>query len=312
MRRSSKAWIALGVVISIVWALAAWHYESYSQLESAESFAALSYKNCTNNKLLKHEADMTSCEQARSADVQKWLAMGDYTQSNLFAALVPIPFIWLAGFILIYLGRIQMAGFNEVIGWNGSGTFKRLVVVFCGLCVVVAILIGVLSLLVLRTDNKAPVGLDSFVDVNGNSQYASAAGTWVRTDLTDDTIANPIQKSKIECYRNQGRCIQATAYVMDGKSLGVDIETFTIQQWTPSAVIYADEGLCSTTIYTIDLGTHVVSGAGHLTNQGDLSCKMNFKSKEQWSLLLSNGFNVYWRLHQAARPWLLRVLQALL
>ena len=56
------------------------------------------------------------------------------------------------------------------------------------------------------------------------------------------------------------------------------------------------------TVYTIDLNTQTVSGAGHLTNQDTISCKMNFKSKENWSFLfLTNGFNVYWEQRMRGR-----------
>ena len=64
------------------------------------------------------------------------------------------------------------------------------------------------------------------------------------------------------------------------------------------------------TVYTIDLNTQTVSGAGHLTNQDTISCKMNFKSKDNWSFLLTNGFNVYWEQRKNVRPLPLRVLQA--
>lgn len=312
MRRSTKAWIALGIVISILWAVAAWHHSSESQLASANSFAALAYKDCTNQKLLAHDTDSTSCETSRKASVQKWLREGGgFTANNALIAFVPIPFIWLAGFILIYIGRIQIAGVHKVLAWREQNVFKKLFTVFCGLCVVVAIVFAVTSILLLDVSRKVPASLPSGVTVFDSGGFVSATGTWVRTDLTDDTIANPIQTSEIDCYRSQGQCIQSTAYVSDGGLLGTEMDTFTVQKWTPDVVVYADVRACATTVYTIDLDTKVVSGAGSLTNQDSTPCKMNFESKDRWSLLLSNGFGVYWKFHQEARPWFLRTIQGL-
>lgn len=311
MRHSSRLWIVLGIVLSVSWAVGAWHHSSQSQLASANSFASLAYKNCTNHKLLTHDTNIAPCEAARKESVQKWLRMGGYTSNNLLTALAPIPFIWLAGFILIYIGRIQVAGFRQVVVWQKLNTLKKLFALFCGLCVAIVIVFAITSILLLDTNNKIPASLPIGVNIYDSGDFVSATGTWVRSDLTDDTIANPIQTSEIDCYRAQGQCIQSTAYVGDGGLLGTEMDTFSVQKWTPDIVVYADVRSCAATVYTIDLETKVVSGAGNLTNQSDTLCKMNFKSKEQWSLLLSNGFDVYWKLHQQARPWLLRAIQGL-
>lgn len=310
-RSWSKAWIILGVFISIAWAVGAWHYSRQSALESAQSFGALTYKVCTDHQLLTHDSNPAQCEKKRDKSVKTWLKDGNYTANGLFLALVPIPFIWLAGVILLYFARAQAAGFREVLPWGKLNISKRIFLVLCACFAFAVVAFGVIALLNLYVDSKVPVSPPSQVDViSGGTDLVTVAGTWVRTDLTNDSIANPIQTSKIECYRLQSKCIESTAYVSN-TLLGTDLQTFDIEKWTTDVIVFADESLCATTVYTIDLNTQVVSGAGHLTNHDSTVCKMNFKSKERWSLLLSNGFNVYWKLRQQERPWLLRTIQSL-
>lgn len=311
-RRWSRGWIILGIVISIVWAVGAWHNSQQAALKSAQSFGALTYKTCTNDQLLNHDTNLATCAQKRDRSVEKWLKDGNYTANSLFIAFAPIPFIWLAGVILLYFARAQVVGFREVLPWRNLNIAKRTLVVLCSCFAFAVIAFGVIALLNLYVDAKVPVSPAAWAaNVTSDSiDIVTVTGTWVRTDLTNDSIANPIQTSKIECDRLQGKCIESTAYVND-TLLGTDLRTFNIAKWTPDEIIFTDENLCATTIYTIDLHTRVVSGAGHLTNQGTTLCKMNFDGKAHWSLLLSNGFDVYWKLHQQARPWLLRTIQSL-
>jgi hypothetical protein len=97
---------------------------------------------------------------------------------------------------------------------------------------------------------------------------------------------------------------------LSGNLLVSDLEKYDMQSWTDNAVVFTEEDECSKTVYTIDLNTKTVSGAGHLINQGTISCKMNFRSKENWSLLMRNGFDVYWEQRKNARPTLLKIIQA--
>ena len=89
-----------------------------------------------------------------------------------------------------------------------------------------------------------------------------------------------------------------------------DLVQYDIRTWMADSVVFVNEQECADTVYTIDLNTKTVSGAGDLTIQDTISCKMNFESKDHWSFLLTNGFTVYWEQRQNARPKLLRVVQA--
>lgn len=315
MRRSTKAFIVVAILASVIWAVGAWHHSTTSQLESAKSFAELSFQACKSERLAANKADMAPCEEQKVANMRKWLAEGNYTGNNLFISLVPIPFIWLGLFLLLYIVRVQIAGIHAAIPWGSVGIAKKVFIVFCVLCLVITALFITVDLLNGTADSRVPVGLAFDGEVTNTPDFVSATGTWVRTDLTDDSIANPIQTSEINCNRDSGQCIQSTAYVMgDGSThtLGTELDTFQIDKWSSDAVVFSDVRSCATTVYTIDLNTKVVSGAGHLTNQGDTLCKMNSPSKDHWSIQLEKGFGVYSKLRQAARPWLLRVIQTVL
>ena len=87
-------------------------------------------------------------------------------------------------------------------------------------------------------------------------------GTWTRPDLTADTIADPLQTSRILCVKSENRCTEAKAYV-SGQSLFSDTVDYTVDSWTASAIILRNDFPCATEIYTIDLNTEAVSGVGY-------------------------------------------------
>jgi hypothetical protein len=310
MLKQVNGWQRAGIILSILWAIGAGIHVHNTDLKGAKNFADLSYKVCTNEKLLAHDSDLSSCERERQASIAKWLKDGNSNANIAFLALVPIPFGWLAGFILFYFVRAQIAGFCAVVPWATLSRSKKLFVAFCAVATVAAILLCVTTILNLYVDTKVPVSLSPFKDVTkGGDDFVTVAGTWTRTDLTGDTIANPLQASKIECSKQERKCVEAKAYV-SGDLMLSDLSEYNIRSWTADSIVFEDDEECSATVYTIDLNTNTVSGAGHLTNQDTISCRMNFNSKENWSFLLTNGFNVYWEQRKNARPMLLRVIQA--
>lgn len=310
MTKRLNGWQRIGIVLSVLWAVGAAIHTRNSNLEGANRFADLSYKVCTDEKLLAHDNDLSSCDRKRQADIEKWLKAGNSNANVAVSALLPIPFGWLAGFILLYVVRAQVAGFRAVVPWAALSLRKKLFVAFCVLSGIVVLLFCTLAVLNLYVDTKVPVGLSPLKDVTrAGDDLVAAEGTWIRTDLDDDTIANPLQTSRIECSKQERRCVEAKASV-SGNVLLADLVRYDIQSWTDNAVVFTEEAPCAAAVYTIDLNTQAVSGAGHLTNQDTTYCKMNLGSKESWSLLLTRGFDVYWEQRQKARPLLLKVIQS--
>jgi hypothetical protein len=239
------------------------------------------------------------------------------TGEFLIELALTIPPLWLFGFILLYFIRAQIAGFRTVVPWSSLTLLKKAVVAGCAFVSFVALTFAAMEVLNLYVDTKVPVALSPFLDViQASDEFVRAKGTWVRTDLRNDTIADPLQISQIDCQKQDMQCVEANAYVTTGHLLGVDLRTFHVKSWTKNAIVFVGEELCGTTVYTIDLNTKAVSGGGHLTNQDADFCKSGNKllgitPKDNWTLLLSNGFDVYWGMRMKARPWSLRFIQTL-
>ncbi len=307
MKLSGFRLLAIG--LSIIWALSAGIHSHNSDIQHANWSAKLTYQVCHHKKVLADDTDLSSCDQQREREFAE--RMKGSNAEAAFVALAPIPFVWLALFILLYLIRAQVAGFRAVIPWSVLSVTKKTFVVLCAFASIAAALFGILGICTLYVDASVPVSPYPFNDFIYHSDNVIVTGTWIRTDLSQDTIANPLQTSRIACNKQELRCLEAKAYVT-GTGLGSDLEQYKIESWTDNAIVFQDEELCSTTIFTIDLNTQTVSGAGHLTNQDTKACKMNFAGKPSWNYLLSKGFDVYWKLRQKARPLPLRLVDTLL
>ena len=80
-------------------------------------------------------------------------------------------------------------------------------------------------------------------------------------------------------------------------------------KWMAAAIVLRLDAPCATEVFTIDLNTKSVSGAGHSINKDGADGKIYGGKEESWSYQLSNGFNVYWEQRKKARPLPLRLIQ---
>jgi hypothetical protein len=310
IKPSPRVWIM--IALSLAWAIGAGIHTRNADVERSENFAKFAYNTCRYGKEVNHDTDLSSCDADRAKNLKTWM---EGSNANVaMASLAPIPFAWLAGFILLYAARAQIIGFRGVVPWATLTRVKKLFVVFCALASFASMLFGIVMLLNLYVDTKVRVSPSSFVDViKTGENLVTVEGTWTRTDLTDDTIANPLQTSKIQCSKTENRCTEALASVSEF-TLMSEIVEYDIQSWTPDAIVLRRDYPCATELFTIDLNTKAVSGAGHRINENELFCKSTFPSQNQqgaWTYSLSSGFQVYWGLRQKARPVLLRVIQSI-
>ncbi len=301
-------WVRIGILLSVVWMVGAAVYTHSDDVKTASFWEKLDYDTCSTAKQLNHDTDLSSCDAKRKEAHKTWME-GD-NESMAFVALAPIPFAWFAVFVLVYVGRAFFIGFPVVVPWKTLSRPKKLFVGFCCVLSALFVLVGVTWVLNLYVDTKVPVGISSFQDFTSRDGFVTVTGTWTRTDLTDDTIANPLQTSKIECDKAANKCIEAQASV-SGTTMMTDLVYYDIQSWTPDAVVMRNDDLCATEIFTIDLNTKAVTGAGHSTHETDAFCASNHSDKKTWSFQLSNGFKTYWELRQKARPLPLRVIYSL-
>jgi hypothetical protein len=301
-------WQWAGIVLSVVWALGAAISTHNADVESAQSFANFASKTCSANKELAHDRDLTSCEQERTKNLATWME-GD-AGNVAFTALAPIPLGWLAGFILLYVGRAQIIGFRAVLQWKALTWFKKAFVWFCVAAGLTAVLLALTVVLNLYVDTRVPVGLSPFLDViKTGDEFVTVTGTWTRSSgPNQSSLAFPLQTSRIECHRPQRRCTEARASVSE-TTLMSDLVEYDVDSWTAASIVLRNDDLCASEVFTIDLNTKAVSGAGHLINKDDPFCKRFAGSEDNWTYRLSNGFDVYWQQRQKARPLPLRLIQ---
>lgn len=300
----------LGIVLSLLWALGAGIHTRNADVERADNFAKFAYKVCSDSKSLAHDSDLSSCAQEREKNLETWMKGSDANVA--IAALTPIPFGWLAAFILLYVGRAQVFGFRAVVPWAALSRPKKAFVVFCALASLAVVLFGLTVVLNLYVDAQVPVGLSPFTTVvKTGDNWVTAEGTWTRSGSTEgSSMENPLQTSRIECNKEQRRCTEARASV-SGNVLIPELVEYEVESWSAAAIVLRLDDLCTTEVFTIDLNTKSVSGAGHRIKKDDAYCKLYGGSEESWRYQLSNGFNVYWEQRKKARPLPLRLIQTL-
>ena len=273
-----KHWVRIGIVLSVVWMVGSAVHTYNGYVERADNFVKLAYEACASSKQIKNDTDLSSCEVERKAHRTTWMAGSG--EGAAFVALAPLPFAWLAVFILVYMIRAQIVGFRAVVPWNTLTRAKRCFVGFCCLSCALVILTGFVAVLNLYVDTQVPVGMTSFQDLTKTGDgFVTVTGTWTRTDLTDDSIADPLQTSKIECDKAANKCTEGLAFV-SGTTLMADVIDNDIQSWTSDAIVMRRDDLCATEIFTIDLNTKAVTGAGHATHQTDAFCAMNHTERK--------------------------------
>lgn len=231
------------IALSLVWAMGAGIHTRNADIERAENFAKFAYNTCTYGKEVHHDTDLSSCDAERAQNLKTWM---EGSNANVAAAAFgPIPFAWLAAFILLYLARAQLIGFRAAVPWATLTRARKLFVVFCGLVSAASILFGIVMLLNLYVDTKVRVSPSPFVNViKTGDNLVTVEGTWTRTDLTDDTIMNPLQTSKIACSKVENRCTEALASVSES-TLMSEIVEYDIQSWTPDAIVPPDAACLS-------------------------------------------------------------------
>ena len=129
-----------------------------------------------------------------------------------------------------------------------------------------------------------PVYLPGFGDelkVYGYSDFVSTEGTWI---IEGENIYNPINHSKVNCYKSQGTCEVMQAFtdipkvtgkgllgmIQESYTLRMTKDTFKVISWSDSEVISKGGAKCRTTIMTINIKNNEVFQITR--NKGDNEC----------------------------------------
>lgn len=299
-----------GVLLSILWALAAGVHQRNEDVAAADGYANFARRVCAEGKAVERVEDLASCDQELAGNRASWLT---HSWGNVaIAALVPIPVGWLLAFILLYTGRAQVAGFRAVVPWKTLPPVKKAFVAFSGAAAIAGLLFGAMVMMNLYADSAAPVslGLKAMV-TKGGEDYVQASGTWTRSGTTPgSTMGDPLQTSKIVCNRVERRCSESRASV--GRHLLMaDLIEYEVERWDSAVIVFKAESECAVERFTIDMASETVNGVGQATNADGPLCKFREGKEKRWTYRLSDGFPVYWDIRSKARPLPLRLLQTL-
>lgn len=149
---------------------------------------------------------------------------------------------------------------------------------------------------------RVPVDLPPFLSiVPVGDQYVSVEGTWV---IEGQRQAFPLQATEIRCERAMGRCSSATAQVMLGDQMHVDLGFYDIVSWEKSRIVFVDDSpLCVRYVYTIDLISKSVNGVRTKRPQANPSAAPCESVDKELRLTLKGGLEVTSALQDQAMPW---------
>jgi len=163
-----------------------------------------------------------------------------------------------------------------------------------------------------ETMDYRPIGLPffHFSDHFWDSGFVSAEGTWT---IPNEKIAWPEQTAKIQCSKDSGTCMEATAIISrggDSPRVSVDIETYEIERWDQHEIVTKPRQSgsdCTRYIRRFNRLQKSVTGIrSTISNEG--ICK-GVEAGEKY-LVLTDGHKVYWDLLQEnnAKRWKLMLI----
>ena len=150
--------------------------------------------------------------------------------------------------------------------------------------------------------DRVPISLrpGTLITSLGDS-YVLAFGTWV---IGGQVNAFPLQTTEIRCERELRRCTSATAMVMLGKQLHVDVSFHEVVSWEKSRIVFVDDApSCVQYIYTIDLASKAANGVRKKRVGGSAPSSDCSSLDEELKLSLKSGFTEVRALQKAAMPW---------
>jgi len=300
-------WQRIGIVVSIVWAVAAAICQRNADIERAQDFTKFAFKVCADARSPGRDKDAPSCSQESETHKAVWLA-GSWGNVAL-VALVPIAFGWLSVYTIFGIRRrIAPIDFRALLPWATMPLRRKKLMVAGAVVGFVTAMSGVLTVFNLYVDAKIPVvlGYGAFVTEVGNN-LVSATGTW--TLQPPAKMDAPLQTSRINCYRERRRCTEAKAYVTSGKFLAADLTEYEIELWTDAVIVFKNRDYCVSTVITIDRRIKTVSGVGRFTNLDTRVCEG--ATDKGWTLYLTDGYKVYWEQRRRVGSIALRLIRML-
>lgn len=148
---------------------------------------------------------------------------------------------------------------------------------------------------------RVPVDLSTFSVSAVGDDYVRANGTWV---IEGQKQAFPLQTTEIWCEREMKRCTSATAQVVEGALMFVDLGLYDIISWEKSRIVFVDDSPgCVRYVYTIDPVTKFANGVRKKKTNTDGAIGDCTAIDQELRLSLKSGFLVVNALREEALPW---------
>jgi hypothetical protein len=71
--------------------------------------------------------------------------------------------------------------------------------------------------------------------------------------------------------------------LVSGNVLMSELAEYVVQRWTKESIVLGNDGECAEEIYSIDLNTKAVSGAGRRIHSDDPICKVFASAETEWA-----------------------------
>lgn len=299
-------WIAL--LASLVWVLTSVNTSYNTRQSLANNFADSKFETCTENQIQNPPIDLKLCEGEKIAEYNLW--MTDVLSNAYIDALLPLPFVWLYGFVALIFLRSMYVGYGAVVDFKSLSKVKKAFGYFCYFMTAALLFITLMFYLESQINQKVPARLgEKFRVWNYENRYVTVNGTWKSDNKRGESnLIFPMHTAKIKCMKETKTCEEARANLStsEGRILMVEMKSHEIESWTNSSIVFKDRDTCLEKIYTIDLISQTVNGIEKITNAE--GCTKQSKEYEPAAFRLVDGEVVYNELRKQNSPWLQRVI----
>lgn len=299
-------WVAL--IASLAWVLKSVNTSYNTRKSLANNFADSKFETCTENQIQNPPINLKLCEAEKLAEYNEW--MTDVISNSIVDALLPLPFVWLYGFVALIILRSLYVGYSAVVDFKSLSKVKKAFGYFCYLMSVALLFIILMFYLESQVNQKVPARLgEKFKVWNFENRYVTVNGTWKSDNKRGETnLIFPMHTTKLRCVKETKICEEARANISTSESriLMVEMKSHEIESWTNSSIVFKDRNTCAEKTYTIDLISQTVNGIEKLTNAE--GCSKQNKDYEPETYRLVDGEVVYKELRKQNSPWLQRVI----
>ena len=128
MKKLSK-WQWIGLALSAIWVVAVIYSDYGAASKLADDVSTYGYRSCIDDQTRTHTLNIELCETEKSQEYNKMMS-GQVTNA-LVGAFLPLPFLWLYGYLLLILARSFKYGYSNVVNTQNLSRPKKLFAYFC-------------------------------------------------------------------------------------------------------------------------------------------------------------------------------------